>query len=151
MRRILSVVVIGAAGWFGIQAVHAQAGGEKAAVLKAASELTWADAPGVKGVQQAVAWGDAAKGSHGSFAKFASGVETPLHTHTATGRTVVVAGTILITLENQKPKELGPGSYFALPGGLKHTTSCKAGADCVIYTQWLGAFDLKPVDTGQKK
>jgi hypothetical protein len=47
-------------------------------------------------------------------------------------------------LEGQKPKELGPGSYFFIPGEVKHTTGCKAGADCIMYTEWSGAFDLKP-------
>ena len=151
MKRILAIVVLGSIGWFGIQLVHAQAGGEKAAVLRAASELKWVDAPGVKGVQQAVMWGDAAKGAHGSFAKFASGTETPLHTHTAAGRSVVVSGTVVIAPEGQKGKELGPGSYFSLPGGMRHTTSCKAGAECVIYSEWRGAFDLKPVEGAVKK
>jgi quercetin dioxygenase-like cupin family protein len=136
--------------WLGIHMVHAQEGAEKTPVLRAASELTWVDAPGVKGVQQAVVWGDAAKGEHGVFARFASGTEVPLHTHTATGRSVVVSGTILSAPGGQKPKELGPGSYFSLPGGMRHTTGCKAGAECVIYSQWLGAFDLKPVEGGKK-
>jgi quercetin dioxygenase-like cupin family protein len=150
MRRILTVAVVGSVAWLGIQMVQAQAGGEKNAVLRAASELKWVGAPDVKGVEQAVVWGDA-KGAHGSFAKFASGTETPLHTHTATGRSVVVSGTIVSAPEGQKPKELGPGSYFSLPGGMKHTTTCKAGAECVIYSQWLGAFDFKPAEPGEKK
>ena len=85
-----------------------------------------------------------AKGAHGSFAKFAGGTELPMHTHTAGSRSVVIAGTMLEGLEGQQPKELGPGSYFYIPGELKHTTACKAGADCIIYTDWQGAFDMKP-------
>lgn len=151
MKQIVILVVLGSVAWFGIPMVHAQAGGEKNAVLRAASELKWVDAPGVKGVQQAAVWGDPAKGAHGSFAKFASGAETPLHTHTAMGRSVVVSGTIISAPEGQKPKELGPGSFFSLPAGMRHTTSCKAGAECVIFSQWQGAFDLKPVEGGEKK
>ncbi|HEX8985574.1 MAG TPA: DUF4437 domain-containing protein [Bryobacteraceae bacterium] len=129
--------------------VHAQAPAPakpstKRAVLRAASELKWVDAPDAKGVQQAVVWGNAQKGPHGSFAKFAAGTETPLHTHTAGGRSIVISGTILEGLEGQKPKELGPGSYFSMPGEVKHTTACKAGAECIIYSEWSGAFDLKP-------
>lgn len=113
-------------------------------VFRAASELKWVDAPDAKGVQQAVAWGNAEKGPHGSFAKFAAGTEAPLHTHTANGRSVVIAGTVVETVEGQKPKELGPGSYFSIPGGVKHVTACKAGADCIMYSEWAGPFDLKP-------
>ena len=140
---VLGVAVLGVS----LVAAQAQKAAKPAgnAVMKTASELKWVDAPDVKGVQQAVAWGDAQKGAHGSFAKFAAGTDLPLHTHTAGGRTAVISGTVLEGLEGQKPKELGPGSYFFIPGGMKHTTGCKAGAECVIYTQWLGAFDLQPV------
>lgn len=150
MRRILIVAVIGSVVWFGIEMVQAQAGAEKSAVLQSASELKWVESTQAKGVQQAVVWGDAAKGAHGSFAKFASGAETPLHTHAATGRSVVISGTIISAPEGQKPKELAPGSYFSLPGGMAHRTSCKAGAECVIFSHWLGAFDLTPVEGGKK-
>ena len=34
---------------------------------------------------------------------------------------------------------------------IEHTTGCKAGADCVIYSEWLGAFGLTPVPAGEKK
>ena len=116
------------------------------AVLRAASEFKWVDVPDAKGVQQAVVRGNAQKGPHASFAKFPAGTEIPLHTHTATSRSVVISGTMLEGLEGQEPKELGPGSYFFIPGDVKHTTACKAGAECVIYTEWSDAFDLKPVN-----
>ena len=116
----------------------------KKAALRAASEMKWVDIPDAKGAQQAVTWGNPQKGAHGSFAKFAGGTELPMHTHTAGSRSVVIAGTMLEGLEGQQPKELGPGSYFYIPGELKHTTACKAGADCIIYTDWQGAFDMKP-------
>ena len=114
------------------------------AVLRSASELKWVDVPDTKGVQQAVAWGNPQKGAHGSYAKFPAGAEIPLHTHTAGSRSVVISGTMMEGLEGQTPKELGPGSYFYIPGEVKHTTACKAGAECVIYSDWQGAFDLKP-------
>lgn len=116
----------------------------KKAVLRTASEMKWVDVPDAKGVQQVVVWGNAQKGAHASFAKLTAGTEVPLHTHTAGGRSVVISGTMLEGLEGQTPKELGPGSYFFIPGDLKHTTACKAGAECLIYTDWQGAFDLKP-------
>ncbi len=116
----------------------------KKAVLRAASEMKWVEIPDAKGAQQAVAWGNPQKGAHASFAKFAGGTELPMHTHTAGSRSVVIAGTMLEGLEGQTPKELGPGSYFYIPGEVKHTTACKAGADCIIYSDWQGAFDMKP-------
>jgi len=126
------------------QAEHKAKSHEPKEVIKTASELKWVEAPDAKGVQQAVVWGNAQKGAHGAFAKFAAGTEVPLHTHTASGRSVVISGTILEAQEGQNPKELGPGSYFFIPGGVKHTTGCKAGMECMIYSDWQGAFDVKP-------
>ncbi len=114
------------------------------AVMRAASEMKWVESPDAKGLQQAVVWGNPQTGPNGSFAKFQGGTEIPLHTHTAAARTVVITGTMVEGLEGQQPKELGPGSYFFIPGDVKHTTACKAGAECLIYTDWMGAFDLKP-------
>jgi len=129
---------------FAAQAEHKAKSHAPKEVIKTASELKWVEAPDAKGVQQAVVWGNAQKGAHGAFAKFAAGTEVPLHTHTASGRSVVISGTILEAQEGQNPKELGPGSYFFIPGGLKHTTGCKAGMECMIYSDWQGAFDVKP-------
>ena len=146
---VTRLLAIGGATVFGaamlsVQAQEAAKPAAKKAVLRAASELKWMDSPGATGVQQATAWGNAQKGAHGSFAKFPGGMDVPLHTHSAGGRSVVIAGTVVEGLEGQKPKELGPGSYFSVPGDVKHTTGCKAGADCIIYSEWSGAFDLKP-------
>lgn len=116
----------------------------KKAILRAASEMRWVDIPEAKGAQQAVVSGNPQKGAHSSFSKFPGGTEIPMHTHTAGSRSVVIAGTMLEGLEGQTAKELGPGSYFYIPGEVKHTTGCKAGAECIIYTDWQGAFDLKP-------
>ena len=141
---VSGISLFAAAVPFGAQGQQAAKPAGARAILRAASEIKWVDVPDAKGVQQAVVWGNAQKGAHGSFAKFAAGTEVPLHTHTAGGRSVVISGTVLEGLEGQKPKELGPGSYFFVPGDMKHTTGCKAGAECIIYTGWLGAFDLRP-------
>ena len=145
---IAGTLVFAAANPFNAQAQEAAKPAAKPpakkAVLRSPSDMKWADIPDTKGAQQAVAWGNPQKGAHGSFAKFAGGTEIPLHTHTAGSRSVVITGTMMEGLEGQTPKELGPGSYFYIPGEVKHTTACKAGAECLIFTDWQGAFDLKP-------
>lgn len=142
---IAGISLVAAAALYAAQVEKAaKPAAAKRAVMRTASEMKWVDIPDTKGAQQSIAWGNAEKGPHGSFAKFAGGTEIPLHTHTAAGRTVVITGTMVEGVEGQPPKELGPGSYFFIPGDLKHTTACKAGAECVIYTDWSGAFDLKP-------
>jgi quercetin dioxygenase-like cupin family protein len=145
---LASVSLLAAAMPFGAyaQAPAKPAAKKPSAVLRAASELKWENVPNAQGAQRAVVWGNPQKGAHGSFAKFAAGTEVPLHTHTAAGRSVVISGTMREGLEGQEPKELGPGSYFYIPGEVKHTTACKAGAECLIYTDWSAAFDLKPVN-----
>lgn len=125
---------------------------KKTAVLRAAGEMKWTDVPNASGVQQTTLWGNPDKGSHGVLNKFRAGTEVPLHTHTADLRSVVLSGTVVIGVEGQSPKELGPGSYLSLPGGLKHTTACKTGEDCLFFTTQPGAFDVKPVEAaGAKK
>ena len=125
---------------------------KKIAVLRAAGDMKWTDVPNASGVQQATLWGNPEKGAHGVLNKFQAGTEVPLHTHTADLRSVVLSGTVVIGIEGQSPKELGPGSYLFLPGGLKHTTACKTGEDCLLFTTQPGAFDVKPAEAaGAKK
>ena len=119
--------------------------------MRTTSEMKWVDIPDAKGAQQAVAWGNAEQGPHAPFAKFEGGGQIALHSHTAASRSVVITGTMVEGPEGQPPKELRPGSYFFIPGDLKHTTACKAGAQCVIYTDWSGAFDLKPATRKKRK
>ena len=121
---------------------QAKAPVKKATVLKSAADLKWTDVPDVSGAQQAVLWGNPQKGPSGFLVKFKAGTEVGLHSHTADMRSIVISGIIVITLEGQGPKELGPGSYAFEPGGSKHTTACKAGADCMFSVQATGVFDM---------
>lgn len=98
-----------------------------------------------KGVTKADLWGNAAKGAHGSLVKFAAGTNVPLHTHTNDIRAVVISGTYLYGSGGGPAQKLGPGSYLLIPGGVKHTSGCDAGADCLFFEEQSGKFDLKPV------
>ena len=121
---------------------QAKASAKKATILKSMADLKWTDVPDVKGAQQAVLWGNPQKGPSGFLVKFKPGTEVGLHSHTANLRSVVISGTVVITVEGQAPKELGSGSYAYEPGGSKHTTACKAGADCMFVVQAAGVFDI---------
>src|SRR5947207_1297593 len=112
-----------------------------------AADLKWMPAPGMpegKGPQLAVLWGDPMKGGYGTFAKFAPDTHHPLHTHPNMVRVVIVSGTFLYGDEGQEPKELGPGSYLMVPGGHKHVSGCKAGAECVLFQSGTAKFGMKP-------
>jgi anti-sigma factor ChrR (cupin superfamily) len=117
--------------------------------------LKWADldpngAPGVKVVDL---WGDHAKGAFGGFLKLPAGFAVPLHRHTHPVRVVIISGTYIQGPEGKPEFRIGPGSYFLQPGGnYWHTTSCDKAADCVLFFESVGAFDLimkdaKPPET----
>src|SRR5258708_26366986 len=65
----------------------------KAPMMIAPADLKWIDIPNMKGRQFAPIWGDAEKGAHGRFIKFAAGTDNPLHHHSSDLKTVVVSGT----------------------------------------------------------
>ncbi|HEY2932914.1 MAG TPA: cupin domain-containing protein [Acidobacteriota bacterium] len=154
-KRLLAFIVVGFFLTIAHFEAHAQSQAKPAAkktVLWSAGELKWQAVQNVQGVQRAVLAGNPDKGPHRAMIKFAAGTEVPLHTHTADDWGAVISGTLVIGIEGHAPKELGPGSYFLTPGGVKHTTKCKAGSDCVFYSQFVGAFDLKPAEpTAGKK
>lgn len=139
----LTLLVVFLAGFLAPNAMaQTKAPAKKATVLKSAADLKWTDVPNVTGAQQAVLWGNPQKGPSGFLVKFKGGTEVGLHSHTADMRSVVISGTVVITVEGQGPKELVAGSYASEPGGSKHTTACKAGADCMFLVQAAGVFDI---------
>jgi quercetin dioxygenase-like cupin family protein len=118
---------------------------KKELVTSAAEEQKWIEVPDSGGVQVTNFWGDFTKGAYGGIAKLPAGSTHPLHTHSKDIKCVVVSGTFQVGLEGEPEKKLGPGSYFFVPGGLKHTSSCAAGAPCVLFQEQTGKFDVKPV------
>jgi len=108
-------------------------------------DLKWVDVPNAGGAQVANVTGDILKGAHAAFAKIPAGQAHPLHTHTSEVKAVVVSGTFILTPEGGTEKRLGPGSYFSVPGGAKHSSGCAEGAPCVLFQQGTGKFDMKPV------
>jgi quercetin dioxygenase-like cupin family protein len=99
-----------------------------------ASDLKWTDNAAVPGAREAVLWGDPAKEAYGKLNRWKAGTEVALHFHPFEGRGVVLEGTMTFTPEGGAAKELGPGSYWHIPGRMNHVTTCKPGADCVFLT-----------------
>jgi quercetin dioxygenase-like cupin family protein len=118
---------------------------KKEIVTMTPEDLKWIDVPNAGGAQVANITGDIFKGAHTAIAKVPAGQVHPLHTHTSEVKAVVVSGTFSVTPEGGVEKKLGPGSYFAIPGGVKHLSSCAPGAPCVLFQQGTGKFDMKPV------
>jgi hypothetical protein len=121
-------------------------------VVVPASDLKWADLDptGAPGVKIADLWGNHAKGAYGAFFKLPAGFAVPLHTHTYDIKVVIISGTYIQSPERKPEFRLGSGSYFMQPGGnYRHTTSCDKAADCVLFAESNGKFDLKLVDAGK--
>lgn len=108
-----------------------------------AEELKWVPNPAKpEEVSMAVTWGDPAKGAHGAFHKFKAGTVVENHSHSATFKGVVVAGTV-VTGPEESPKTLGPGSFFMDAKKENHVTKCEGATDCIMYIESSGKFDLK--------
>lgn len=116
--------------------------GKGAAVVKPQSELTWKNM-GVPGVSSAVVDGDMAKGPSRFYLKYASGLKTPLHHHTADHHVTTISGSLVISAAG-KETPLTPGSYFAFTGGIPHVARCEGKDDCVMFIEADGAWDVVP-------
>jgi quercetin dioxygenase-like cupin family protein len=113
------------------------------AVLMAASDLKWSDVANRPGVQRAVLRGDPDKGAHHAMLKLAGGFMVPLHHHSSDHYVTVLSGTMVFTVDGKEYK-LPAGSYFSFVGKKQHLTKCEAGADCVLFVDSRGKWDVLP-------
>ena len=133
------------------QAPGKSAAGANAAsrlVVMPAADLKWTDLDptGAPGVKLAVLWGNPAAGPFGGFLKLPAGFAAPLHTHSTDLKVVIISGTYVQAPEGKPEFRIGAGSYFMQPGGdYRHTTSCAPGADCVLFFEGDGKFDIMMV------
>lgn len=111
--------------------------------------LKWVEIPNTP-AKMATVKGDSAKGAHASFVKLPAGFSAPLHFHTADHHVTVVSGTAVLTPKGATAKKLAAGSWFEFTGKMQHTTSCEAGADCVLFVVGQGAWDLVPEEAPKK-
>lgn len=121
--------------------VIAQAKG--ASVATAAADLKWNDVAGFPGLKMSVAAGDPAKGAAHFFMKFPPGFAAPLHHHGPDHYVAVLAGTMVLNIDGKDVK-LPAGSYFSFSGKKPHMTKCDAGADCVLFIDARGKWDVIP-------
>ena len=126
----------------GIPAVAVAKGTGKSATT-AAADLKWNDVPNFPGVKMAVVSGDPDKGAAHFFIKFAPGFAAPLHHHNADHSVAVVAGTVVLNIDGKDTK-LPAGSFFSFHGKKTHSTKCDAGADCVLFVDTRGKWDVIP-------
>jgi len=133
-----------------VQAVGAQENKPANAVLMPSASIKYGPVEGFPGLQMAVVEGDATKGPHHFLIKFPPGFAAPLHHHTADHYVTVVAGTLVLTVDGKEHK-LGPGSYFAFTGKQKHLTRCEPGAECLLFVDVRGLWDIVPEAAAEAK
>jgi len=103
-------------------------------------------------------WGDRSRGPHGTLGVFPPGFVAPLHTHTHGYDGVVLRGemsnpfgTDLEPLLDEDPSNdhgtttLAAGSYWHVPGGAQHTTTCLGPEVCWFYFHAESLFDFAPL------
>jgi quercetin dioxygenase-like cupin family protein len=97
----------------------------------------------MSGVSMAAIWGDADKGAHATFTKFAPGYDAGMHTHTNDVSIVVVKGAYLYK-DAAGSKRVGAGSFLRVPGGWKHWSGGDPKEGALFYEESSGKFDLIP-------
>ena len=107
-------------------------------------ELEWTDiAPFVK---MSTVNGDMYKSEHGTMGRMEPSMKTTVHTHSESYHGVVISGTMThqIVGEEDAPK-LTAGSYWYMPAGKEHYTTCAPEAPCIFYFHSDGKFDMTEV------
>jgi hypothetical protein len=127
-----------------------KAGAKKDNVVWSADAIKWEPGP-VEGTQVAKLWGDWMKGGpYGVLIKFKAGTMHPMHVHTQTLKTVIMAGTFVFHPEGGNEMRLGPGSYLLQAGGKNHVSGCSPDADCEFFMTSPDKFDMTNVGDDKK-
>jgi anti-sigma factor ChrR (cupin superfamily) len=146
MKTLCALVVIVALAASPGTIAFAQEMMKKDAILWSADDIQWKEMENApRGSLVANLWGDMGKGAYGALAKLPAGLETPLHTHSADVKIVIISGTMLHTPEGGKEMSYGLGSYLYIPNTDKHITRTSADGPCIVFQESSGMFDLKPV------
>ena len=109
------------------------------------AELHWADT-GLGPLASSVS-GDFSRGAHVTYMKFAPGMKTPLHTHSADYTGIVVSGNARHTVKGVAGTEkiLPPGSHWFMPANVEHVSECLPGTECIFALIQNDKFDFKEV------
>lgn len=142
MTRQVPVRAIGCAVVLALLFVPLAVAGKGMAVVKPGAELKWAQGA-IPGVSSATVDGDMTKGASRFYLKYAAGLTTPLHHHTADHYVTTVSGSLVIVADGKETK-LTPGSYFAFTGGAPHVARCEGSEDCVMFVDSRGTWDVVP-------
>ena len=153
MKQTFTILILALFGFIiaGSVELTAQTKNKKNIVSIPAGDIKWEEMKGgPPGIMYSNVSGDMTKGRYAAFVKLPAGSNHPLHIHTNDVKLVVISGTFWQALEGGPQVKLGPGSYLFVPGGLRHTSGVTSDADCVLFQESSGKFDLLPVAEGAK-
>jgi quercetin dioxygenase-like cupin family protein len=66
-----------------------------------------------------------------------------LHHHSSDHFATVVTGTLILTVDGQE-QLLPAGSFFSFKNKKVHATACSPGAECILFTDVRGKWDVVP-------
>lgn len=115
------------------------------AALVHPDDVEWSEiAPGV---DFGDVYGTFTEGAHGKIVRFEPGLVSPMHTHTHPYHGVVIQGIAVNPYDDEgEPVEMGPGTYWYVPGGAPHRTGCVSEEPCLLYTHGDTAWDIQMVE-----
>src|ERR1700719_3749944 len=127
-----------------VQAQKESSKDNKKVIYVAAEHATFKQSP-TAGVSMAVLWGDADKGAHATFTKFAPGYDAGMHTHTNDVWIVVLKGAYLYKDDViDKRLVVGSRSFLRVPAGMKHWSGDDPKEGALFYEESSGKFDSIP-------
>lgn len=117
-----------------------------AITLIPAPSLDWVETP--EGVAFAALEGDRFTESYHAMVRLPAGIASPLHVKSANMFGVMIQGEMTHTITGQNPDtalRVGAGSFYKVPKGLPHISTCVSEVPCIAYLYQDGAFDFMPV------
>lgn len=116
------------------------------------------DADALPGPLMVDTWGNRGRGAHGTLGVFPPGFSAPVHTHSHAYDGVVLRGEMTNPfgtdlepfLDRNESNDHGEvvltaGSYWHVPAGSQHTTTCVGPEVCWFYFHSEDAFDFAPL------
>lgn len=114
--------------------------------LAATTVLAWEQT--VEGVAFAPLVGDRLVEPYMAMVRLPTGPVSPAHTKSADMFGLVVEGVMThraAEAERNTEVDLPTGSFYRIPAGLAHVSSCVSDTDCVTFLYQNGTFDFLPV------
>lgn len=102
-----------------------------------------------EGVGFAQLEGDRFAGAYMAMVRLPAGLVSPAHVKSANMFGVVMSGTLTHRAAGEDAStevRLPAGSFYRIPAGLAHVSSCVSAEDCVTFLYQDGKFDFLPVN-----